>query len=360
MPGFSSALGKLIVHGQKLVIYPAAFETEQERLSAYAFPSDLPHEDVELTTSDGITLKCLLLRAGQRSRLSLQSELGNGLPTSQSGLPRATVIMFHGNGYHVWHHAFSGARFVELGCDVLLVSYRGYGFSGGTPSEKGLQRDSQAALDYVLAHPELKKKPIVVHGHSLGGAVSIDLVHRNPDNTHAIIIENTFLSIPAVAKDLPGIRHVTFAINQTWESQRRIVAIPRSIPILMFSGSDDEVVPPSHMKKLWEISRTRWRSREERHSSISCFGNKAFSSGKEGVGEDAYGGEETGDRDNTGLDVFETIPDGTHGEFATRFSSVKLLIFPSSELTADTWARPGYWSAINDFLGRLSKLDSPS
>lgn len=337
MPGLSSVLGKLILHGQKLVIYPAAFETEHERLSAYAFPSDLPYEDVEITTADGIILKCLLLRAGQRSRLSLLSELGDSLPAAQSELPRATVIMFHGNGYHIWHHAFSGARFVELGCDVLLVSYRGYGFSGGTPSEKGLQRDSQAALDFVLAHPELKKWPIVVHGHSLGGAVSIDLVRRNPDTTHALIVENTFLSIPAIAKDLPGIRHVTFAINQTWESRRRIVAIPRSIPILMFSGTEDEVVPPSHMKRLWEISRTRRRIREEKHSSISCFGTMAFSSGKEGVDEDDAAVDETSDRDNTELDVYESIPDGTH---------------------ADTWARPGYWSAINDFLSRLTQLDS--
>ncbi|KAG7095010.1 hypothetical protein E1B28_005804 [Marasmius oreades] len=348
MPGFSTLLGKLIIHGQKLVIYPAAFETRQERLTAYEFPSDLPHEDVELTTSDGLTLKCLLLRAGQRSRLSLQSELGigNDLDTGHhghwqlepEGHPRATVIMFHGNGYHVWHHAFSGARFVELGCDVLLVSYRGYGFSDGTPSEKGLQRDSQAALEYVLAHPELNKRPIIVHGHSLGGAVSIDLVRRNPDNTHALIIENTFISIPAVAKDLPGIRHLTFAINQTWESQHRIATIPRSIPILMFSGTDDEVVPPSHMKKLWEISRTRRRSQEEKHSSISCFGNKAFSSGKEGD-EDDYGVGETGDRDNTEFDVYKIIRDGTH---------------------ADTWARPGYWSTINEFLSSLAKLNSSS
>ncbi|KAJ8082365.1 bem46 protein, variant [Marasmius tenuissimus] len=332
MPSLSSVLAKIAIHGQILLIYPAAFETREERRTNYAFPSDLPYEDVELTTSDGVKLKCMLLRAEKRSRTSVESRCSRATESSRSRdrrtNARATVLMFHGNGYHIWHHAYSGVKFLELGCDVLLVSYRGYGESGGTPSEKGLKKDSQAALDYVVAHPELNKRPIIVHGHSLGGAVSIDLAQRNPDKIHGIILENTFLSIPAVAKDLPGIRHLTFAIHQTWESQRRIASIPRSIPILMFSGLKDEVVPAAQMEKLWEISRTRRRKAQEERGSFFGLGSKLF---KKTTEEEAIITED----DNTTMDIFKIIPDGTH---------------------ADTWIQPGYWETVHDFLTTLRRL----
>jgi hypothetical protein len=52
-------------------------------------------------------------------------------------------------------------QFYSLKCNILTVSYRGYGDSQGTPSERGLQRDAQGALDWVLAHEDLARLPIV-------------------------------------------------------------------------------------------------------------------------------------------------------------------------------------------------------
>lgn len=62
-----------------------------------------------------------------------------------------------------------------------MRSYRGYGRSKGQPNEKGIQRDAQAALDYVMGHPDLDAKRIVVFGRSLGGAVAIHLTATNQD-----------------------------------------------------------------------------------------------------------------------------------------------------------------------------------
>jgi fermentation-respiration switch protein FrsA (DUF1100 family) len=42
-------------------------------------------------------------------------------------------------------------------CNVLALSYRGYGLSEGHPSEKGLKLDAQTALDYIVSHPLLEK-----------------------------------------------------------------------------------------------------------------------------------------------------------------------------------------------------------
>ncbi|KAJ3921253.1 Alpha/Beta hydrolase protein, partial [Lentinula edodes] len=227
---------------------------------------------------------------------------------------RAIIIMFHGNGYHAWLHLSSAKRFLRLGCDVLVVSYRGYGHSSGKPSEKGLRRDSQAALEYVLADAELSKSRIVLHGHSLGGAVAIDLAGRNPDKAliiSGLIVENTFLSIPLVAKEIPGIRHLTFIIHQRWESYKRILKIPKHIPILMLSGKEDEVVPEWHMLKLWELAGMRGEGTDVKRSGSE--------------------GEET--HPNCGNDMFKSIAGGTH---------------------ADTWTRSGYWSTVRTFLEKLN------
>ncbi|KAE9405552.1 alpha/beta-hydrolase [Gymnopus androsaceus JB14] len=321
MPGVFKALGKVIRHGpQILCVYPSAFESEEERISNYSFPRNVEFEDVTITTSDKISLECYLLRASQRrnrtetpnsshSRLSFRT-------SSPSVTPRALVIMFHGNGYHAWHHGYSGQQFLRLGCDVLLVEYRGYGRSSGVPSEKGLRRDAQAALEYVISHPELSRLHIIIHGHSLGGAVAIDLAGRNPEKISGLIIENTFLSIPEVAKAIPGIRHFTFVIHQRWESYRRILRIPKSIPILMFSGKKDEVVPELHMLQLWKLAASRGEGTDLKK-------DKKRRSRLEGEVS------ETLDRGN---DMFKSIPEGTH---------------------ADTWTRSGYWSTIDTFLKKL-------
>jgi fermentation-respiration switch protein FrsA (DUF1100 family) len=58
----------------------------------------------------------------------------------------------------------------------LLVDYRGYGDSGGEPSELGLHLDAEAALDYCLHRQDLSHGKLFAFGRSLGGAVAISLV----------------------------------------------------------------------------------------------------------------------------------------------------------------------------------------
>ncbi|KAJ4490029.1 alpha/beta-hydrolase [Lentinula aciculospora] len=316
MPGLFNLLGKLLIYGQKLLIYPSAFESDEERRSTFSYLGNVDIEDVTITTADEITLVCYLMRAShRRSRPSSHDSTLSIQTIPPLPVPRAIIIMFHGNGYHAWLQFTSAERFLRLGCDVLIVSYRGYGHSSGKPSEKGLQKDSQAALEYVLADAELSRSRIVLHGHSLGGAVAIDLASRNPDKISGLIIENTFLSIPLVAEKIPGIRHLTFFINQRWESYKRILEIPKEIPILMLSGMLDTVVSPKHMFRLWKLSARRGERKETQPPAQ----------------------EEEDEGLDHGNDMFERIYRGTH---------------------ADTWTQSGYWSTVRAFLDRLDLLSS--
>lgn len=108
--------------------------------------------------------------------------------------------------------------------NILLFDYRGYGRSTGIPSEAGLYADAQAVYDFVRARADLNQQKIFLFGRSLGGAVALHLGKRRAFNVprttcllvvaaqlgeseaspplHCVILENTFTSIPDMAKRL--------------------------------------------------------------------------------------------------------------------------------------------------------------
>ena len=108
--------------------------------------------------------------------------------------------MFHGNAGNIGHRVPIAIKLQEdLGCNVLMLEYRGYGLSTGTPDEHGLMLDAQTGLDYIRNRADIRDSMIVIYGQSLGGAVSIQLVAKNQDKGKGkiagLILENTFTSM---------------------------------------------------------------------------------------------------------------------------------------------------------------------
>ena len=68
--------------------------------------------------------------------------------------------------------------YFELEVNVLIVGYRGYGHSEGTPSEEGLELDAEAIFDWAINSPQVNKSKLFVMGKSLGGAVAIQLAEK--------------------------------------------------------------------------------------------------------------------------------------------------------------------------------------
>ncbi|CAN7996642.1 unnamed protein product, partial [Ixodes hexagonus] len=142
--------------------------------------------------------------------------------------------------------------FHQCGCNVLLVEYRGYGRSEGTPSEEGLYQDAQAGLDFLCAYPGLDAGRLVVFGRSLGGAVALDLAAR-PEHARrllGLVVENTFCSVPEVGRLLFG--WLRWLPDCCFKSQfRSIDKVSRvRVPVLFVSGLSDALVPPSMSQRL--------------------------------------------------------------------------------------------------------------
>ena len=111
-------------------------------------------------------------------------------------LEHPTMIIFHGNAGNI------GTRlpniqlfFEENNVNVVIVGYRGYGHSQGSPSERGLQLDSEAVFNWALNCSNIDNSKIYIFGRSMGGAVTINLASKYQKKIRGIIIENTFTSI---------------------------------------------------------------------------------------------------------------------------------------------------------------------
>lgn len=85
------------------------------------------------------------------------------------------VIYFHGNGGNIYHRMRECERLSAMGLNVLLVSYRGYAESEGSPSEKGVYIDGESAIQYAANELHYTLNNVVVVGRSLGTAVAIEV-----------------------------------------------------------------------------------------------------------------------------------------------------------------------------------------
>jgi fermentation-respiration switch protein FrsA (DUF1100 family) len=154
--------------------------------------------------------------------------------------------MFHGNAGNIGYRLpIAKILSEEMGCNVLMLQYRGYGRSTGTPNEKGLTIDAQTGLDYIRQRSELKHTKIVIYGQSLGGAVGIGLAAKNQaeGDIVAMILENTFISIrKLIPSAFPPARFLAPLCHQVWPAEDILPQL-RDIPILFLSGLQDEIVP---------------------------------------------------------------------------------------------------------------------
>jgi fermentation-respiration switch protein FrsA (DUF1100 family) len=166
-----------------------------------------------------------------------------------SKYPRVTLLFFHGNGGNISHRLDKIKILNDLDVDVLIFDYRGYGMSGGSPSENGLYLDAEAVYDYLVHEKKTSPGTIIVYGESLGGAVAVDLAGKR--QTGGVILEGCFTSVPDMAKRLlPFIP--SFLISSQYDSLRKIKDI--TTPKLLFHSIEDDIVPFALGMKLFQAA----------------------------------------------------------------------------------------------------------
>jgi uncharacterized protein len=187
-----------------------------------------------------------------------------GAPVKLHGLwlaadaPRdAPVLLYlHGARWNVAGSSHRIRRMQELGFSVLAIDYRGFGKSSpGLPSEDMAYEDARAAWEWLAAHhPE---SPRYIFGHSLGGAVAIDLAAKVQDE-RGTIVEGTFSSIPDVASTMKwGWLPIGPLITQRFESIRKVANV--GAPLLVVHGDSDNLIKSELGRKLYEAAQGQKR-----------------------------------------------------------------------------------------------------
>lgn len=214
---------------ERLIYFPSR-ETE-------ATPDSfgLEHEEVFLDASDGTRIH------------------GWFLPAPRRRSPSYTVLVCHGNAGNISGRLDrSSLLHTRLGVDVFLFDYRGYGRSGGRPSEEGTYVDAVAAHRHLVERKGIARKRLILFGESLGAAVAIELSLR--ERAGALVLEAPFTSILDMARiAYPFLAPFNSFIRTRYDNLEKISRV--AIPLLFFHGRRDPTVPFAQGEALFRAAR---------------------------------------------------------------------------------------------------------
>jgi fermentation-respiration switch protein FrsA (DUF1100 family) len=193
-------------------------------------PADfrLDYEDVFFEAADGVKL--------------------HGWWVPQAGAP--VLVWFHGNAGNISHRLENLAWLWKLaGVQVFIFDYREYGRSQGRISREGTFLDAAAAWRYAAETRGIAGEDIVLFGRSLGTALATGLAVEHP--CRGLILESAFTNSSDMAKMLAPFLF-DWRPRVPYDNLGKIDKI--KAPVLIVHGSDDEIIPVSMGRRLFEAA----------------------------------------------------------------------------------------------------------
>ncbi len=184
--------------------------------SNYTFTFDQPFEEYFIATGTGENLNALLFKTSQPAK----------------GL----ILYFHGNADNLQRWGNYAVDFTSLGYDILLMDYRGYGKSTGTPDETILYSDAQAVLTWAQAN--IPHNKLILYGRSLGSAVATNLA--TTANPALLILETPFDELNSAL--------YTFSSKYKFPTKDFLARV--TCKKILIHGTNDWVVPLSSALNL--------------------------------------------------------------------------------------------------------------
>lgn len=209
----------------RMAFFPAAGED----MTPHDF--NVPHRPLTIETRDGERLHGWML-GGENAR------------------PR--ILYFHGNGGNLSIWAPIVSAIAAHGYSLLVFDYRGYGLSTGQPTEQGLYRDVEAAVERFW-HDGSVGVPVVYWGRSLGVSMaSYAATIRKPNG---LILEAGFSDARSLLRDSPVMGLLARLSSYRFGAAEFLKQLPQPVPALLLHGDDDHVVPIHHGRALYDTIR---------------------------------------------------------------------------------------------------------
>lgn len=230
-------IGVLAVSGcmERLFYHPTAEPTPAPRTIPGA-------EKVTFTSADGTSLAGWFIPA--------RGPAAHG--------PGPAILHAHGNAGNIRDHVYFTEYLPPAGFHLFIFDYRGYGESAGSAARRNdLIADTAAALDALIARPEVDPARVGLYGQSLGGSIGIHVAAERPE-IKAAVLESAFTSwqdaaASAVGGGEPGwiARFLAWVLIR--DHRRADEALERfQRPALLLHGTADTIVPVTHGRRLKE------------------------------------------------------------------------------------------------------------
>ena len=185
-----------------------------------------------------------------------------------------TILYYHGNGGSLVDRAPRIERFMGEGYGVMMLTYRGYGGSTGSPSEVDNVADAKRAFDALVARGVPSDK-IVLYGESLGTGVAIQVAAEKP--AAGLILDAPYTSMVDVARvHYPYLPAGPFVLDR-YESRTNIASV--SMPLLILHGARDAIIPVAMGRELARLAPGPKRLVEfpnGGHTNLYIDGNNAL------------------------------------------------------------------------------------
>ncbi len=228
----------------------------------------LEYRDIQLAAADGTALHAWWL------------PVKKGVPV------KGTVLHLHGNGGNLAWHLGGSYWLPEQGYQVLMLDYRGYGQSEGSPRLPEVYQDIAAAFAWLDQAPEVQGKPLSVLGQSLGGALAVHYLAEQPvqrEQLKALVLDGAPASYRAVGQYALSNAWLTWPLQVplSWlvpDADSALYAMPQlqGLPILIFQSIDDQVVPLANGVQLYQAAPPPRALQPTRGPHVQTFAEPAW------------------------------------------------------------------------------------
>ncbi|MBE9157514.1 alpha/beta fold hydrolase [Nodosilinea sp. LEGE 06152] len=190
-----------------------------------------------------------------------------------------TILYLHGNAGNVSSNLGKAVQLRSLGASVLAIDYRGFGLSSGPfPDEQRLYEDALAAWQFLQHEKHVAPNHLVVYGHSLGGAIGIELASRIP-HLAGLVVEASFTSMGDMAALSSYNRWfpVSRLLNQRFDSLAKVSRL--KVPTLYLHGLADGSVPAFMSEALHRASggpKALWLVPNADHNDLPNWAGDEF------------------------------------------------------------------------------------
>ena len=205
------------------------------KLAASGSALGRPVEEVWIQTSDGLRLHGWFFPADKNAPRVHQA-----------------LLLCHGNAGNISHRLHFIKAWLELGLNVFVFDYRGYGRSEGRVHEVGTYLDAQAALRWLEAKG-FAPGNVIVLGKSLGGGIASELALREP--VGGLILQSTFTSIPDLGSELFRWLPVRRLHTIKYDTVNRLPQI--KVPVLVAHSRSDDLIGFHHAEKNFQAATGR-------------------------------------------------------------------------------------------------------